>query len=459
MAFALLFSVVSSSKAQGPIEPWPENPWYWSVDDKPVLLIGGSDDDNLFQWPEEELIPQLDRIQSSGGNVVRNTMSDRRDRGWEVYPYHKLADGRYDLNEWNEEYWRRFETFLRETRNRNIFVQIEVWDRFDYTDRNGAGNWQRHPLNPVNNINYTIKESGFAESYPDHPGQNRQPFFFTTPIQRDNRTVLAIQRRFVNRMLDQTLKYDHVMYCVDNETNGEEAWSLYWATFIKARAAREEKKVFVTEMWDDWNLLDEEHRRTFDHPRLYDFVDVSQNTHNSGELNWRNFLSVRKRLGVEPRPMNTTKIYGADGNTFGDADQDAIERFWRHLLAGAASVRFHRPPAGLGIGEKAAACVRAAGDVANRVPMWTIQPANHLLSDRSPNEAFLAADPGESYVLYFPAAGSVSVNLGKVRGKFLLRWTSVASEPAPPDVWIDGRTRVRIEPPSESGWIATLVRE
>lgn len=44
------------------IEPWEENRWYWSHDGEPVLLLGGSDDDNLFQWPAEELLPQLDRI-------------------------------------------------------------------------------------------------------------------------------------------------------------------------------------------------------------------------------------------------------------------------------------------------------------------------------------------------------------------------------------------------------------
>ena len=59
------------------LEPWSENAWYWSVEGQPVLLLGGSDDDNLFQWPAEKLIPQLDRIVSAGGNVIRNTMSDR----------------------------------------------------------------------------------------------------------------------------------------------------------------------------------------------------------------------------------------------------------------------------------------------------------------------------------------------------------------------------------------------
>ena len=58
--------------------------------------------------------------------------------------------------------------------------------------------------------------------------------------------------------------------------------------------------------------------------------------------------------------MNTTKTYGPDGNKFGHSDQDGIERFWRHLLAGAASLRFHRPDSGLGLNDKAVAAIRAA---------------------------------------------------------------------------------------------------
>ena len=63
------------------IKPWPENPWYWSYHGKPVMLMGGSDDDNLFQWPEKDLVVQLDRLANAGGNIIRNTMSDRKDKG------------------------------------------------------------------------------------------------------------------------------------------------------------------------------------------------------------------------------------------------------------------------------------------------------------------------------------------------------------------------------------------
>jgi len=62
---------------------------------------------------------------AAGGNYVRNTMSGR-DEG-NVWPFLEREDGLYDLEQWNPEYWRRFSTFLEETAQRDIVVQIEVW--------------------------------------------------------------------------------------------------------------------------------------------------------------------------------------------------------------------------------------------------------------------------------------------------------------------------------------------
>lgn len=213
------------------IQPWPKNPRCWQYRGRPVLLLGGSKDDNLFQIPDLE--EHLDEMVRIGANYIRNTMSDRKDKGFEVYPFLRRPDGTYDLEGWDEEYWGRFAKMLALTHARGIIVQIEVWDRFDYS----RDHWELHPYNPKNNINYTYEESGFAEHYPDHPGANRQPFFFTTPKQRNNAVVLKYQQRFVDRMLSYALKYDHVLYCMDNETSGEEAWGAYWAEYIRARAS------------------------------------------------------------------------------------------------------------------------------------------------------------------------------------------------------------------------------
>ena len=460
--FGIYGWIVATISVEAEIRPDSEHPFYWQYHGKPVLLLGGSDDDNLFQWPGDKLVAQLDRLKAAGGNVIRNTMSDRKDKGFEVYPFLKLENGKYDLNQWNPEYWRSFERMLKETHAREIIVQIEVWDRFDYTDnrKTDPRRWENHPYSPKNNVNYTFKESGFKKRYPDHPGANKQPFFFTTPNQRDNKVVRQYQEAFVNKLLDHSLAYDHVLYCIDNETRAEPAWGEYWARFIKARASQTGKKVAVTEMWDAWDLTSKEHRNTFDHPELYDFVDVSQNNHNKGQKHWDNFLHVREYLASGPRPMNTTKTYGADGNKFGHSDQDAIERFWRHLLAGAASIRFHRPDSGLGLNDKAVACIKAARLLEERVPLWNVNPANSLLDERKPNEAYVAASADFSaFALFFPVGkASVSLDLSKAKGEFHVQWIDIDSGKPSQITKTSARAEHQLKPPGPGNYAAALWR-
>lgn len=296
------------------IKPWTENSWYWQYKGKPILLLGASGDDNLFQWPEEMLIPHLDSMKKVGANYVRNTMSDRKDKGFELYPFKQLENGNYDLNLWNDEYWKRFETFLKETEKRDIIVQIEVWDRFDYSTKF----WLSNPYKPSNNINYPADESGLNAEYPDHAGTNKQPFFFTTPKQRNNQLLLQFQKRFVEKLLSYSLHYNHVLYCMDNETSADEEWAIYWAELILNKAKEMGKEVCVTEMWDNWNLKSEHHKRTFNHPERYSFCDVSQNNQQKGQGHWDNFQWVRNCISTQPRPLNTVKTYGADGGVHGN---------------------------------------------------------------------------------------------------------------------------------------------
>ena len=46
------------------IQPYARNPYYWSWKGQPVLLLGGSVDDNLFQIPD--LRNHLDEIKRAG---------------------------------------------------------------------------------------------------------------------------------------------------------------------------------------------------------------------------------------------------------------------------------------------------------------------------------------------------------------------------------------------------------
>ncbi len=444
------------------IRPWLEDTRYWQYRSEPVLLLGGSREDNLFQIPDLE--QHLDLLASVGGNYIRNTMSDR-DEG-DVYPYLQVEGGRYDLDQWNEEYWRRFQELLRLTHERDIIVQIEVWDRFDLSDVRGMGNWHRHPYRPANNVNYTGEETGLADAYPDHPSADRHPFYHTVPGMAEYRaeydTIRSYQERFVARMLSHSLPYGNVLYCMNNETSTDPRWGQYWMSFITQQARAAGVDVFVTDMFDDGWMPErsEKVRLALDHPELYDFIDISQvNSRNFGEDHWNRLRWVVRETAAHPRPVNHTKIYSAGETGFGSGTpQDGIERFWRNLLGGSASSRFHRDGAGIGLNETAQACIRSARRVEELIRFWEIEPHMELLGDREENEAYLAANPGEAYVLFFCSGGAVTLDLTGQDGPLAGRWIDVSTGDAGADLQVRGGGARPLAAPGDGPWVAVLVR-
>jgi hypothetical protein len=442
------------------IQPYAGNPRYWQYLGEPVLLLGGSKDDNLFQVPDLE--EHLDELKIAGGNVIRNTMSDRQDFDFEIYPFHRRDDGNYDLERWNPEYWNRFERLLRLTHEREIIVQIEVWDRFDYSREN----WRTHPYNPVNNVNYSSKQSGLAASYPVPPWRDRQPFFHTVPgmpnYQPSLDTVRRHQERFVAKLLSCSLDYGNVLYCMNNETSTPVEWGLHWMRFIQSTAKKSGVAVWVTDMFDDgWRPMQSDKLRfAFAHPEEYTFLDISQvNSRTFNEDHWNNVYWLTRQVAPSPRPMNHTKIY-SDGNyQFGTGTPvDGVERFWRNLIAGSASCRFHRPDAGIGLNDTAKACIGAARKVSSIVSFWSVAPRPDLLSDREPDEAYLAADPGRQYILFLTDGGTARLDLKNHAGAFALKWVNISKGDWGKSGVLDGGDAVTIEAPGKGPWVAVLHR-
>ncbi len=437
------------------VQPYAQNHRYWEYRGRPVVLLGGSKDDNLFQIPDLE--EHLDDIAAVGGNYVRNTMSDRQDFGFEVYPFLRRSDGKFDLGQWNEEYWSRLERFLTLTSERGIVVQVEIWDRFDFSDQGGSGHWSRSPYNPRNNVNYTVAESTLDSAYPQHPNANAQPFFFTPPELRNNQVVLRYQQAWFDKLLSYTLRYGHVLYCIDNETSADPRWGRFWAARLHSAAREAGTRVYVTEMWDAWNVRARQHRETIDNTELYQFVDISQNNHQRGHQHWDNLQWMRAQLTQTLRPINTVKVYGADGARYGNT-REAEERFWRNLIGGVAATRFHRPDSGLGLNASAKTQIRSARALLAELDVFRCEPDAQgvLLKRLSAPEAYLTREPGVQYAVYLPAGGSVELDVAEAPGNLHLRWLNIASTRWQTPVSVQGGGRLDLVAPGEGAWVALV---
>lgn len=434
-----------------------ENPRYWSYDGEPILLLGGSSQDNLFQVPGVEY--QLDTIADAGGNYVRNTMSARNRREsvlrWgaeNVWPFERVGDG-YDLDRWNDAYWERFDDFLAAAAERDIVVQVEVWATFDYY----RGPWDENPFNPPNNQNYTTAESGLNESVGTSPtgaAPDTQPFFWSVPAELDLEVVREYQQRFVDKILEHATAYDNVLYCMDNETSVTPEWGTYWADYLREHT---DERVYVTEMLWEEDAGHDQHDATINDPARYDFLEASQNSKMVGDEHYENALAFRDRATDPDRPVNNVKIYGTGDGTqinFTGSEHDAVHRFWRNVFAGHASSRFHRPPYGIGINARAERMLRSARDIEDAVDVIACEPRPDLLGDRGPDEAYALADPGREYAVYFPTGGSVMLDVAETTD-LDVRWYDVEACRWHAEESATG-SPVRLDAPYEKQWVAVL---
>ena len=444
------------NKNESRIRPYNQNPRYWQYKGDPVLLLGASDDDNLFQF--RDLEKQLDLLKSAGGNYIRNTMSSR-DTG-NVWPFYQDPDGRYDLEKWDEEYWSRFNELLKLADERDIIIQIEIWDRFDFS----RDPWKVNPFNPANNVNYSSDISHLEFEYPEHPSADVQPFFHTIPgmplYKPGSEIIKKFQEKFVDKILSFTLEHGNILYCMDNETNTPPAWGKYWMKYIREKAGKHE--VYATDMFDEFYKPQScpTCLAAISNPDEYHFLDVSQiNSRNFGQSHWDTLWWIlNKREEYELRPVNCTKVYGGGLSGFGSgSNTDGVERFYRNVMGGIAAVRHHRPPTGNGLNEKAIATIKTIRKVESLSRFWEIEPRMELPAGREENEAYISGNE-RNYVIYFPKGGSISIPTIEING-CSLKWIDAGSSNWADEMKLEAAgTFVITTPDTVGSWFAVITK-
>lgn len=470
---------------------------YWRYNGERVLLVGGwnhehnpfidhdtdNDRDNQGVSTPEEIAAALDELAAAGGNCLRCVLDPAMAAAVQNMSFCAKQGGKYDLNRMEGPFWTRLDDFLRGAGERDIIVQIEVWDRFDLID-GSWGAWPGSPWNPRNNVNYTSAQSELAasyNSYQQHPflqGVPGHPVYENAPAARRQKydAVRRFQEKFMDKFLDLTLPYDNVLYCMNNETHEDPAWGAYWIKYIRRAAAEKGRKVLTTDMFDDVFTPQESKglAHQFSHRDTYDYVDISQaNSRHRDQAHWDTVHWIVQAAAKTEPPclLYMTKVYGNDlalggkpwsGFRPGDTD-NGIEEFWRSLIAGVAGAKFHRPTSGIGLYPEARASIRAVRKVESKVKFWDVNARMDLLADRESDEAYLAANPGKAYILYFTKNGGGSVGLkldDHASTTFQVTWVNIGTGEFGPSQSIrGGRTVTIARPDATTHWVAAIVRK
>jgi hypothetical protein len=467
LAIVLLTGTAPLSAQEAPIRVYRDNPCYWEYRGGPMLLLGGSDEDNLFNHPALAT-KTMDTLAGIGGNYLRCTLSSRDDGN--LWPYIRLNEGQYDLTQFDPAYWERLDTFIRDAGARGIVVQVEIWSTLDFY----RDNWLKNPFNPDRNANYTVENTTLEYKWEYHPAQQTQPFFLTVPELNDDDRVRGFQESFVRKVLDVAGKYPNVIFSIDSETRAPREWALWWASFIRREGERRGRSWQVTETWEQYDISASEHEATYSNPDLFPFLDISANNWMEGQVQYDRLLWFRQKLLSVPggvRPMNSVRVHDRRGQGRSGGDEMALGRWWRNIFAGAAAVRFDRTDGGIGLDETAQATIKATRTFASVFGVFGSEPRADLLSGRDTDEAYCLALPGTAYAVMFPTGGAVILETTLVSGNIRVRWLdtekstfteltnrdtvrAVVQGPNP------GRTYLQLGTPKEKGvWVAIVEKK
>ncbi|RCR66376.1 cellulase family glycosylhydrolase [Larkinella punicea] len=200
-----------------PIHLHPENPHYFSYQNKPTVLITSGEHYGAVLNLDFDFITYLNTLQKDGLNLTRtftgayreapgdfgiehNTMAPETGRFICPWPRseqagYALGGNKFDLSRWDEAYFKRLKDFVGAAEQRGIVVELALFCPF-YEEKM----WVISPMNAANNVN-SVGAVGRNDVY----------------TLDKNGGLLAIQEAMVRKIVTELNGFNNVLFEICNE--------------------------------------------------------------------------------------------------------------------------------------------------------------------------------------------------------------------------------------------------
>ncbi|MFN7944819.1 MAG: PA14 domain-containing protein [Blastocatellia bacterium] len=217
---ALLLFTASTALAQAKLLAlYPDNPHYFLFRGKPTVLITSGEHYGAVLNPDFDYVKYLDTLRRDGMNltrtftgaayvepqgafnIVKNTLAPAPNRflaPWarSATPGYANGGNKFDLDKWDENYFKRFRDFVAQASARGVIVEVNLFCPYY-----GDAQWKLSPFNVTNNVNGLGNLASRRDAYTmDRHGG-----------------LLAYQEKFVRRLVSELKGFDNIYYEVCNE--------------------------------------------------------------------------------------------------------------------------------------------------------------------------------------------------------------------------------------------------
>ena len=217
MRIAVLLAYAVAALQAQPIRLHPENPHYFLFHGKAVALITNGEHYGSVINANFDYHRYLTTLESEGMNytrifggsyrevpgksfgILRNTLAPAPGKyiaPWATSATPGYAGGgnKFNLDEWNAEFFARYKAFLAEAEKRNIVVEVTL-----FSSHYGEGQWKLSPFNSANNVNATA-EIDWKKLHT-----------------LENGNLLAVQERYTRKLVREANGFANVIFEVQNE--------------------------------------------------------------------------------------------------------------------------------------------------------------------------------------------------------------------------------------------------
>ncbi len=433
---------MQAQTSDGPLRVHPENGRYFTDNSGKAIYLTGSHTWANFQESRMPNAPLFDyqgylkMMKGNNHNFMRQwTWEHARKASWTTddvvfspLPYKTVKNKgkeRYDVSQWNEKYFERLRTRIKEAGDMGIYVSVMLFQGWSQNrlDTPGSDPWDYHPLNPINNINgvgKSVTNNGFDDEA------------MGTLHSMNNGDVLKHQEAYVKKVIETVNDLDNVLYEILNE-GGTKKWQYHMVNLVKEIEKSMPKQhpvgmthsvvvsppMFNSDLWEspaDWisptpepiswmykgtNFV-EDYKN--DPPANSGKKVVILDTDHLGghwgtySWAWKSFVRGHNPIFMdswEPLAGNYDRkrspdIFYIGGMTKNDADHPDYEPLRKNM--------------------------GYILQLANRVDLAKMTPQDQLSSTR-----FCLANPGQEYVVYLPE-GTATLDLRKTDAEYAVEW-------------------------------------
>ena len=426
VALATLFPVNRIGAAEKPLALHPENRHYFLFRGKPTVIVTSAEhygavlnlDFDYQKYLGELAAHKLNNTRTFSGayvednksfGIARNTLAPAKGRficPWarSDTPGYAAGGNKFDLNRWDEAYFRRLRDFLAQASKRGVIVEMCLFCPF-YDE----SQWKISPMNAANNVNEV--------------GKVQRNDVYTLD---KNGGLLAVHEAMVKKIVTELNEFDNLYYEVCNEPYFGGV-TMDWQHRIVDTILAAEKSLPHKHLVS-MNIANGSKKVERPHPGVSVF-----NFHYASPPD-----TVALNFGLN-------KVIGDNETGFkGTADTHYRMEAWEFILGGGGLYNnldysftaghedgtFEYPPKQPGGGNRGfRRQMRLLSEFIHGFDFVRMKPDNSVIAAPLPKgvRARVLAEPGRQYAVYVFGGESVELKLKLPRGKYTATWLDPVS--------------------------------